>query len=365
MFRFESIARSSCVPWTLAFVAQAALASTGAALSPTGIFERAGESVTMVQAQAADGTALAAATAIALGDGRYVSTCAALEGSDSIRIGPADRQRVATLLARDVQRNLCLLSARAEADPAAISRAPAGELPPVGERVYALSNALGLGIGLSEGVIAGMRQRGDVTLLQFTAPISPGSEGGALVDSKGRLVGIIDYRQRDGQNVNFAAPVDWIDEIEMRSRQDAHRQEWRDRAARWLREGDGEKLAELAGEWTRRHPDEFDGWALLASGARLRRDFVAEEQAWRGAQERDPQSVIAAFSASRLRCFASNASPMRAMPHRRCSPRVRRTRRSGRCWVGRNTAPGTPSAPSRRIARRCRWIPGISPRTTA
>lgn len=305
MFRLESIARGvvGCSLSTLVFVAAAAFASSDATLSPPEIFERVGASVTVVQASAGDGAPLAAATAIALGDGRFVSTCAALDGSDSIRIGSADRQRVANLLARDAQRNLCLLSAPTEAVYAAIPRAPAGELPQVGERVFALSNALGLGIGLSEGVLAGIRQRDDVTLLQFTAPISPGSEGGALVDSKGRLVGIIDYRQRDGQNVNFAAPVGWIDEIEARSLQDAHRQEWRDRAARWLREGDGEKLAELAGEWTLRHPDDFDGWAWLATSARLRRDFVGEEQAWRRAQERDPQSAIAAFgtAASLLR----------------------------------------------------------------
>lgn len=103
--------------------------------------------------------------------------------------------------------------------------------------------------------------------------------------------------------MNFAAPADWIDGIEARSRQDAHRQEWRDRAARWLREGDGGKLTELAAEWTLRNPEDFDGWAWLAAGARLQRDFVAEEQAWRRAQERDLQSAIAAFgiAASLLR----------------------------------------------------------------
>lgn len=157
--RFAStIARrmAGCSLPTLVLVASTALASTGATLSPPEIFERVGASVTVVQSSTNDGTPLAAATAIALGDGRFVSTCAALDGSDSIRIGSADRQRVAKLLARDAQRNLCLLSAPAEAEYPAISRAPNGELPQVGERVFALSNALGLGIGLSEGVIAGI-----------------------------------------------------------------------------------------------------------------------------------------------------------------------------------------------------------------
>ena len=41
-------------------------------------------------------------------------------------------------------------------------------------------------------------------LLQFTAPVSPGSSGGALLDAHGHLIGIIKSQVREGQNINFA-----------------------------------------------------------------------------------------------------------------------------------------------------------------
>lgn len=260
-----------------------------AALAPAQVFERVQPSVFVIETLSADGRLLGSATAIALDNGRFVSACTVLEGSDAIRIASTAWTAAATLTARDPQRNLCLLSAPTPA----IAMAPAGAVPAVGERVFAVSNALGLGVGLSEGVISGVRRHGDANLLQFSAPISPGSEGGALVDAKGQLLGVIDYRQRDGQNVNFAAPVAWIAEIEARSEQDTHRLALRDRAPRLMREAAGEQLAELAGDWTRRYPEDADGWAWLAISAQMRRDFVSEEQAWRKAQQLDPQSVNA------------------------------------------------------------------------
>ena len=62
---------------------------------------------------------------------------------------------------------------------------------------------------ISEGVVAGIRHFPAGDYIQFSAPISPGSEGGALVDEQGRLVGVIDYRRRDGQNENYQYDTLW------------------------------------------------------------------------------------------------------------------------------------------------------------
>jgi hypothetical protein len=47
-------------------------------------------------------------------------------------------------------------------------------------------------------------------LLQFTAPTAPGSSGGVLVDAQARALGIVVGFIAQGQNVNFAVPVDSI-----------------------------------------------------------------------------------------------------------------------------------------------------------
>ena len=50
----------------------------------------------------------------------------------------------------------------------------------------------------------------DSRLIQTTAPISLGSSGGGLFDSSGELIGITSFRVREGQNLNFAIPGEWV-----------------------------------------------------------------------------------------------------------------------------------------------------------
>ncbi len=78
----------------------------------------------------------------------------------------------------------------------------AGDLN-IGERVYSIGNPSGMTKTLGEGIISGLRQL-DVLYVQTTAQISKGSSGGALVDSKGALVGITTMMVKDSQNLNFA-----------------------------------------------------------------------------------------------------------------------------------------------------------------
>jgi len=53
-------------------------------------------------------------------------------------------------------------------------------------------------------LISGLRQLEGIRYVQTTAQVSGGSSGGALVDSKGALVGITTFLLKEGQNLNFA-----------------------------------------------------------------------------------------------------------------------------------------------------------------
>jgi hypothetical protein len=78
----------------------------------------------------------------------------------------------------------------------------------VGERVYSIGSPSGLENTLGEGIVSGLRQRNGLTLIQTTAPISPGSSGGGLFDAAGNLLGITTFLLRDSQNLNFAISAD-------------------------------------------------------------------------------------------------------------------------------------------------------------
>lgn len=82
----------------------------------------------------------------------------------------------------------------------------------VGQRVYAIGNPMGLENTISEGIISGLRSYDSLkkNYIQITASISPGSSGGAVVNEKGELIGISTATFEDGQNLNFAIPIDEI-----------------------------------------------------------------------------------------------------------------------------------------------------------
>jgi Trypsin-like peptidase domain/Sel1 repeat len=77
----------------------------------------------------------------------------------------------------------------------------------IGERVYAIGNPRGLEQSISEGIVSGDRKEGGTSWIQHSAPISPGSSGGALISSRGELLGINSRAGRDSQNLNFAVPA--------------------------------------------------------------------------------------------------------------------------------------------------------------
>src|SRR5262249_31114674 len=47
-------------------------------------------------------------------------------------------------------------------------------------------------------------------LLQTTAPISHGSSGGPLLNREGKTIGIITAFLAEGQNLNFAVPINYV-----------------------------------------------------------------------------------------------------------------------------------------------------------
>lgn len=81
------------------------------------------------------------------------------------------------------------------------------KVPVVGERIYAIGNPEGLSNTISEGIVSAMRQVSGQSLIQITAPISPGSSGGPIINNGGEVIGIAVGAITSGQNLNFAIPI--------------------------------------------------------------------------------------------------------------------------------------------------------------
>jgi S1-C subfamily serine protease len=93
-----------------------------------------------------------------------------------------------------------------------------------GESVFAIGNLCGLPQSISKGVISCIRRRLPTTpypLIQIDAPLGPGSSGGALLNTKGNIIGLVTavFNNKDQPlGVGFAIPVQdlkvFLDSIE-------------------------------------------------------------------------------------------------------------------------------------------------------
>jgi S1-C subfamily serine protease len=88
--------------------------------------------------------------------------------------------------------------------------------PAVGDDIYVAGNPEGLEGTFSKGIVSGLRR--NEGLIQFDAPISPGSSGGPVVDGRGQVIGVAVASVRQGQNLNFAVPAQYLRALLERAR---------------------------------------------------------------------------------------------------------------------------------------------------
>ena len=79
----------------------------------------------------------------------------------------------------------------------------------IGKTIYVVGNPKGLYGTFSTGAISAIRGASPLEgeIFQMTAPISPGSSGGPVLNSRGEVIGISFARFEDRQNLKFVIPV--------------------------------------------------------------------------------------------------------------------------------------------------------------
>lgn len=79
-----------------------------------------------------------------------------------------------------------------------------------GQKVVAIGSPLGLFNSVSDGIISGFRVVNNVDMIQFTAPTSHGSSGGAVLNMYGEVIGISTAGFDGGQNINLAVGYECV-----------------------------------------------------------------------------------------------------------------------------------------------------------
>jgi hypothetical protein len=154
--------------------------------------------------------------ALSLGSGFFISnsviaTNAHVIGgasSGSVKLaGGSRKMQILGTIAVDAHADLALLRVDGSAPPLTLGSSTSLA---VGDNVYVVGNPLGLEGTFSEGIISAVRKMGTDSILQMTAPISPGSSGGPVMDSAGAVIGISVATFQYGQNLNLAVPVSYL-----------------------------------------------------------------------------------------------------------------------------------------------------------
>lgn len=83
----------------------------------------------------------------------------------------------------------------------------------IGTPITVIGNPEGLEKSVTNGLISGIRTIDGQQLFQISAPISPGSSGGPVFDEKGEVIGVVVGALSDGQNPNFAIPINFVSKV--------------------------------------------------------------------------------------------------------------------------------------------------------
>lgn len=149
--------------------------------------------------------------------GQIVTNHHVIADADSIRVQLADgRVGEASIVGRDPDTDLALLRVRLNGLP--VMPLGRSDQLKVGDVVLAIGNPIGLSQTVTQGIVSatGRGQLGVATFenfIQTDAPINVGNSGGALINSRGELVGIntaVIAKNLGVEGIGFAIPVNLV-----------------------------------------------------------------------------------------------------------------------------------------------------------
>ena len=196
----------------LVLIAVVVLFGAGGAYAQTAqqIAQKAFDSTVLLVMEDANGQQLSLGSGFFIGNGQIASNFHVIEGASrgyAKLIDGDTKYDIDGVLAVDMKHDLVILKVSAQSPALSLGDSEAVQ---IGDSVYAVGNPKGLEGTFSQGIISSIREIESANLLQITAPISPGSSGGPVLNGKGEVIGVSVATFRGGQNLNFAIPADYL-----------------------------------------------------------------------------------------------------------------------------------------------------------
>ncbi len=147
-------------------------------------------------------------------DGYILTNNHVVDSADSVKVTLGDgRELTAKVIGTDKKTDIAVIKVDAN-DLPTVTFADSDDVL-VGDRVLAIGNPFGIGETVTSGIVSATGRSGALGLdyedfIQTDAAINPGNSGGALVDMRGRLIGLstaILSRSGGFQGIGFAIPA--------------------------------------------------------------------------------------------------------------------------------------------------------------
>jgi hypothetical protein len=196
----------SCLLWAFAAQGLAQTQTTSRQDIPRLVASARG-TVVLLKTFDRHGRVLALGSGFRVSGGRYVTNAHVVAGAARVEIFDDAGALLGIARSADMLSTTVDLVVLPSVGPRSPYLSLAGAPPLVGEQVIVIGAPEGLTNTVSDGIVSAVRRIESRQLLQITAPISPGSSGGPVLNALGEVVGVSVSILREGQNLNFAVPV--------------------------------------------------------------------------------------------------------------------------------------------------------------
>ncbi len=185
------------------------LGATGADLKPSDIAKRTIPAVVVIKSQTAKGQGTASGFVVDP-SGTIVTNFHVIEGATAlaVKLASGDVYDQVRVRAFDQRKDLAVIQIPAFGLPTV----PLGNSDglSVGEPVVLVGNPMGLEASVSSGLVSGIRDAGGFRVIQTDAAANPGNSGGPLVNAQGQVVGVLSFKLRGSESLNFVIPVNYV-----------------------------------------------------------------------------------------------------------------------------------------------------------
>ena len=176
------------------------------------IAQKALASTVLIRINDAIGDPVAIGSGFFISKDQIVSNWHVVEGATTAYALSGDekkRYNITGIIAMNPKQDLVILKVSGEGSPL-----PLGDsnITQIGETIYVTGNPKGWTGTFSTGVISSFQMDYEGKRIQITAPVSPGSSGGPVLNDKGEVIGIVYalHGGRNAQNLNLAIPVNYL-----------------------------------------------------------------------------------------------------------------------------------------------------------